>query len=185
MKISPAFFLPLLIFAVIVIIAAIALKVTLSGDRQIAALPSALIGQFVPETELPALDASQQFLTLPAQANRPYLVNFFASWCAPCRAEAPALAQLANQIDIYGIAYKDKSEDAQLFLKDYGNPFKHVGLDQNGQAGLNWGVYGVPETYLISASGMVLMRHAGPIDIEAMHNIIEPAIAEALALDAQ
>ena len=99
---------------------------TLSGERKPSELPSALIGKPVPPTELPSLYNPQAFVNIEAATSQPYLVNFFASWCAPCRAEAPALAILAKEIDIIGIAYKDKPQDSQRFLTDYGNPYpKH------------------------------------------------------------
>jgi len=169
-------FLPLIFFALLAAMAAIALMSTLSGERKLSELPSALIGKPVPETELANLFNEQEFLTLRGATARPYLVNFFASWCAPCRAEAPALAILAKEIDIIGIAYKDKAEDSQRFLSEYGNPYQAVGMDNDGMAGLNWGVYGVPETYVISSDGVILMRHAGPIDGEVLRDEFLPLV---------
>ncbi|MEC7246274.1 MAG: DsbE family thiol:disulfide interchange protein, partial [Pseudomonadota bacterium] len=157
---SVTHFLPLILFAILAVIAAIALMMTLSGERKISELPSARVGKPVPVTELPSLTDAQAFVTIDGTRDAPYMVNFFASWCAPCRAEAPALAILAKEIDIIGIAYKDKPEDSQKFLADFGNPYSQVGMDNAGRAGLDWGVYGVPETYIISADGIVLKRHA-------------------------
>ena len=174
---SVTHFLPLILFAILAVIAAIALMMTLSGERKISELPSALVGKPVPVTELPSLTDAQAFVTIDGSRDAPYMVNFFASWCAPCRAEAPALAILAKKIDIIGIAYKDKPEDSQKFLADFGNPYSQVGMDNAGRAGLDWGVYGVPETYIISADGIVLKRHAGPIDGDNLHKIFLPFIA--------
>jgi cytochrome c biogenesis protein CcmG/thiol:disulfide interchange protein DsbE len=168
-------FLPLILFAILAVIAAIALVMTLSGERKISELPSALIGKPVPVTELPSLTDAQAFVKIEGTGNAPYMVNFFASWCAPCRAEAPALAILAKEIDIIGIAYKDKPEDSRKFLADFGNPYARIGIDN--AAGLDWGVYGVPETYIISADGIVLKRHAGPIDGDNLRKIFLPFIA--------
>ena len=176
MRRSLTHFLPLIFFALLAVIAAIALMSTLSGDRKLSELPSALIGKPVPETELANLFNEQEFITIGGASGRPYLVNFFASWCAPCRAEAPALAILAEKIDIIGIAYKDKSKDSQKFLSKFGNPYQVVGMDNDGMAGLNWGVYGVPETYVISADGMILMRHAGPIDGDVFRDEFLPLV---------
>ena len=170
-------FLPLILFAILAVIAAIALVMTLSGERKISELPSALIGKPVPVTELPSLTNAQAFVKIDGTGNAPYMVNFFASWCAPCRAEAPALAILAKEIDIIGIAYKDKPEDSRKFLADFGNPYARIGIDNAGNAGLDWGVYGVPETYIISADGIVLKRHAGPIDGDNLRKIFLPFIA--------
>jgi cytochrome c biogenesis protein CcmG/thiol:disulfide interchange protein DsbE len=169
-------FLPLIFFALLAVIVAIALMSTLSGDRRLSELPSALIGKPVPETEIANLFNEQEFITIGGASGRPYLVNFFASWCAPCRAEAPALAILAEKIDIIGIAYKDKSKDSQKFLSEFGNPYQAVGMDNDGMAGLNWGVYGVPETYVISADGVILMRHAGPIDGDVLRDEFLPLV---------
>ena len=174
---SVTHFLPLILFAILAVIAAITLMMTLSGERKISELPSALVGKPVPVTELPSLTDAQAFVTIDGTRDAPYMVNFFASWCAPCRAEAPALAILAKEIDIIGIAYKDKPEDSQKFLADFGNPYSQVGMDNAGRAGLDWGVYGVPETYIISADGIVLKRHAGPIDGDNLHKIFLPFIA--------
>ena len=169
-------FLPLLLFACFAVIASIALVMTLSGERKPSELPSALIGKPVPPTELPSLYNLQAFVNIEAATSQPYLVNFFASWCAPCRAEAPALAILAKEIDIIGIAFKDKPQDSQRFLTDYGNPYTAIGSDNEGSAGLNWGVYGVPETYLISADGLIIKRHAGPIDGDILREELLPLI---------
>ena len=171
-------FLPLIFFALLAVIAAIALMSTLSGDRRLSELPSALIGKPVPGTELANLFNEQEFITIGGASGRPYLVNFFASWCAPCRAEAPALAILAEKIDIIGIAYKDKSKDSQKFLSEFGNPYQAVGMDNDGMAGLNWGVYGVPETYLIDASGQIKWRHAGPLTRDVITTQLLVKIAE-------
>ncbi|MBL6605100.1 MAG: DsbE family thiol:disulfide interchange protein [Alphaproteobacteria bacterium] len=169
-------FLPLLLFVCFASIASVALIMTLSGERKLSELPSALIGKPVPVTELPSLSNPQAFIKIEATTATPYLVNFFASWCAPCRAEAPALAILGKQIDIIGVAYKDKPEDSRKFLADFGNPYRAIGIDNDGAAGLNWGVYGVPETYLISKDGIILKRHAGPIDGDILRDEFLPLI---------
>ena len=106
------------------------------------------------------------------------MVNVFASWCAPCRAEAPALAVLEKDIPILGIAYKDKPSDTREFLQQYGNPFIAVGIDRDGAGGRALGVYGVPETFLLDKDGTILLRHAGPIDRRVMDDILLPQIRE-------
>ena len=111
-----------------------------------------------------------------ARQGAPLLVNVFASWCAPCRAEAPALALLAEEIRIMGIAYKDKPKDTRRFLDQYGNPFAAIGVDRDGDAGMGWGVYGVPETFLVDAEGTIVLRHAGPIDRRVLDDVLRPAI---------
>ena len=176
-----SFLLPLLAFAALVIIGAMALFGTLLGSRDPDQLPSVLIGKTAPQTSLPLLVSNtgtdiDNNVTLTAFRGQPLLVNFFASWCAPCRAEAPALEMLSKQIAIYGIAYKDRSEDTRDFLAQYGNPFKAVGMDNDGRTGIAWGVYGVPETYLIDANGTIVLRHAGPLTRAIIDSSLIPAL---------
>jgi cytochrome c biogenesis protein CcmG/thiol:disulfide interchange protein DsbE len=118
-------------------------------------------------------------LDLADFAGEPLLVNFFASWCAPCRAEAPALALLAESVTVIGIAYKDKPVDTTAFLTQFGNPFSAIGVDRDGRLGFAWGVYGVPESYVIGSDGTVLLRHAGPIDRRVLDEVVMPAIKDA------
>jgi len=114
-----------------------------------------------PEIPAPAPDA----LTAPGVK----LVNFWASWCAPCRAEHPLLEEMAqNGVPIIGVNYKDKGNDARAFLAELGNPYQTVGVDQNGRAGIEWGLYGVPETFVIDSEGTVLLRHAGQVVTRTM-----------------
>ena len=173
-----SFLLPLGGFAVLAIVAGLALFLTLSGTRDITQLPSVMIGKTPPDVPLPLLQG-EAGLALDAYRGTPLLVNFFASWCAPCRAEAPALALLAQDVTIIGIAYKDKTADTRQFLNDYGNPFAAVALDFDGKAGLKWGVYGVPETYLLGSDGRIILRHAGPIDRRVITEELLPAIKAA------
>ena len=162
-RFRPTFFIPLIAFLGLAIIGGLALQGTLSGSRNPNQLPSVLIGKPTPDVSLPLLQNNQAKLALDAYRGQPLLVNFFASWCAPCRAEAPALEHLSNQISIIGIAYKDRPQDTLQFLEQYGNPFVAIGRDDDGRAGMAWGVYGVPETYLIASSGQIKWRHAGPL----------------------
>lgn len=171
-----AFLIPLLGFLVLAGFASVALLATLRGERDMTQLPSAMLGKPAPAIELPDLRDPSGSVSAADLAGRPFLVNVFASWCAPCRAEAPALALLAEQIDILGLAYKDRPEDSQTFLDQYGDPFVAVGVDRDGDAGMAWGVYGVPETFLVGADGTILMRHAGPIDRRVLDEVILPAI---------
>ena len=159
----PTFFIPLIAFIVLAVIGGLALQSTLSGSRNPNQLPSVLIGKSAPDLSLPLLKNGQAELRLSAYRGQALLVNFFASWCSPCRAEAPALEQLSKQISIIGVAYKDRPQDTMTFLQQYGNPFIAIGRDDDGRTGMTWGVYGVPETFLIAPSGQVKWRHAGPL----------------------
>ena len=177
-----SFLLPLLAFAVLAMVSAIALYSTLSGSRDPAQLPSVLVGKPAPQTMLPKLRPSDHnagnTVTLTNFLGQPVLVNFFASWCAPCRAEAPALEMLSKDIAIFGIAYKDRTEDTAKFLRQFGNPFQAIGMDIDGRTGIRWGVYGVPETYLLDPDGVVVLRHAGPLTGSIIDNTIIPALKD-------
>ena len=174
-----SFILPLIGFLILAGFAAAALFATLSGSRNPAQLPSVLIGKRAPATPVPLLDNGMATLDLADFAGEPLLVNFFASWCAPCRAEAPALALLAESVIVIGIAYKDKPADTSAFLTQFGNPFSAIGVDRDGRLGFAWGVYGVPESYVIGSDGTVLLRHAGPIDRRVLDEVVMSAIKEA------
>jgi cytochrome c biogenesis protein CcmG/thiol:disulfide interchange protein DsbE len=176
-----SFIIPFAGFLVLAGFATIALLATLRGDRDISQLPSAMVGKPAPTMMLPSLvnDGRSASASVSARdfAGSAFLVNVFASWCAPCRAEAPALALLSDSIPIFGIAYKDRPEDTRDFLTEYGNPFTAIGIDRDGDAGMKWGVYGVPETFLVDADGTILLRHAGPIDRRVLDDVLLPAIA--------
>ncbi|MCK0137920.1 DsbE family thiol:disulfide interchange protein [Aliiroseovarius sp. F47248L] len=140
----------------------------LNPERDPNAIPSVLISQPVPEFDLDALDGvgvpglSQAYLTdNPA----PVVVNVFASWCVPCRAEHAVLTQMVERdgVRLMGINYKDKPEDARAWLEDLGNPYERIGSDLNGRAGIEWGISGVPETFIVSGDGTVLYRYVGPV----------------------
>ena len=176
-----SFIIPLAGFLVLAGFATMALLATLRGDRDVSQLPSAMVGKPTPSIMLPAIMLPGLFdkgrrVSASDFAGRAFLVNVFAGWCAPCRAEAPALALLSEDIPIFGIAYKDRPEDTRDFLTDYGNPFAAIGLDSDGNAGMKWGVYGVPETFLVDADGTILLRHAGPIDRRVLDEVLLPAI---------
>src|SRR5687768_5032391 len=149
---------PLLLFLGL---AALFLMQLLSG-RDVAEIPSALIGQPAPETNLPPLEG----MALPGIASRNFagkvtLVNVWASWCAPCREEHPILLALSQdkRFGIAGLNCKDAPENARRFLGSLGNPYSAIGVDQAGRAAIDWGVYGVPETFLVGKDGEILFKH--------------------------
>ena len=140
-------------------------------------LPSALIDRPAPSFKLAGLDGAPG-LDRAQFAGEVALVNFFASWCIPCRLEQPVLMGLASEtkVPLYGIAYKDKPTDAAQYLKELGDPYRRVGLDESGRVGINFGVYGVPETYVIDKEGRIRLRHVGPLDTEAVAKELLPLL---------
>jgi cytochrome c biogenesis protein CcmG/thiol:disulfide interchange protein DsbE len=152
-------------------------------------LPSALIGRMAPATDLPALEGLTRDgnpvpgLNSASFVGKVTLVNVWASWCVPCHDEAPLLDQLAQdkRIRIAGINYKDVPDNARRFLNRYGNPFAAAGADANGRASIDWGVYGVPETFLIGRDGAIAYKMVGPITAENLVKVLQPEIEKALA----
>jgi len=145
-------------------------------------LPSALAGRAAPAVEVTPLGDLPVFDGATLADGEVKLVNFWASWCAPCRVEHPNLEALAAEgIPIYGVNYKDKAPNALGFLEELGNPYAAVGQDESGRMGLNWGLYGVPETFVIDGDGVVVRRFAGPITQRVIEGTIRPAIEEARA----
>jgi cytochrome c biogenesis protein CcmG/thiol:disulfide interchange protein DsbE len=138
-----------------------------------------LIGRPAPTYSLPSLDEGEP-VTSAARADRPYVVNVFASWCTPCRAEHPQLMALqAGGVDIVGIAYKDRPENTQRFLDELGNPFADVGMDADGRLGLELGIIGAPETFVVGADGSIVAVHRGPLTPEVVEATILPALERA------
>jgi len=151
----------------------------LTSGRDPSVLPSALIDKPAPTFALAGLDGAPG-LDRAALAGQVTLVNFFASWCVPCRVEQPLLLRLARDkaVSLYGIAYKDKPEDTEGYLKELGDPYRRIGLDESGEVGIDFGVYGVPETYVIDKSGRIRLRHVGPLTAEDVEQKILPLLQE-------
>jgi cytochrome c biogenesis protein CcmG/thiol:disulfide interchange protein DsbE len=146
------------------------------------ALPSALIGKKVPALELPPLDSrTQGFGPRELSAGRVTVVNVFASWCAPCHSEAPVLAKLAGRPDfaLYGLVQKDTPAKVRAFLAENGNPFGRIALDADGRASIEWGVYGVPETFVIDGRGIVRARIVGEVTQDKLAGELLPAVRAA------
>src|SRR5690606_17160108 len=144
--------------------------------------PSALIGTKAPSLSLPPLEGSATpALTNAAISGQLTLVNVFASWCVPCRQEHPMLKELSkdSRINIVGINYKDKNDNALRFLGELGNPYKAIGVDPNGKAAIDWGVYGIPESYLVGPDGTILYKKVGPFDERTLTQELLPAIDKA------
>jgi cytochrome c biogenesis protein CcmG/thiol:disulfide interchange protein DsbE len=167
---------PLAIFGVIAGLFYFALQ---GGDP--SKVPSALIGKPAPANTLPALEGLAGFSSADLKTGQPTVVNFFASWCAPCLQEHPQLMALKEQagVRILGINYKDQAANARRFLGEHGNPFAAVGVDGNGRAGIEWGVIAVPETFVVDGRGTVVYKHTGPITRESLETRVIPAIRAA------
>ena len=175
--------LPVVVFAALAALFAFALK---TGDP--SKLPSALIGKLVPDMALRGLDGLQDaevpvpgFATTELKRGDVTIVNFFASWCVPCAQEHPVLMDLRQRasVKIYGIDHKDPTPGGRRFLGRHGNPFSAVGVDDTGRVAIEWGVYGMPETFVVGGDGRILLKHVGPLTPEIVAGRIMPTIAAA------
>ena len=175
--------LPLLLFGGFALVAGKMLYDQDVNGLDISAIPSALIGTKAPSLSLPPLEGSNlPALTDAAIKGKLTLVNVFASWCIPCRQEHPLLQELAkdSRITVVGINYKDATENARRFLGRYGNPFTAVGVDANGRASIEWGVYGVPETFIVGRDGRIAYKLIGPITPANYETVLKAEIEKAL-----
>lgn len=172
-----AYTAPIVLFGLL----AFTLWYNLEGRKPFDEIPSALVGEPAPSITLPPLyDGGQGLGPTDLKTGRVTVVNVFASWCVPCRQEAPQLARLAQayHVRLVGIAYKDKPEDARGFLGDYGNPYERVGVDADGRAGILWGIYKVPESFVVDGQGRIRGRF-GPLTPEYLLSDVLPAIEKA------
>jgi cytochrome c biogenesis protein CcmG, thiol:disulfide interchange protein DsbE len=175
--------LPLVIFAALASIFWFRL-----GDGDPSRLPSALIGHPAPRTPLPPLEglanggAPVPGLDPSVFKGKISLVNVWASWCIPCHDEAPLLTELGHdkRLQVIGINYKDSADNARRFLGRYGNPFGIVGVDANGRASIEWGVYGVPETFIVGREGTILYKLVGPVTPDNINTTLRAEIDKAL-----
>ena len=174
---------PLIIFAAVAALFAFALT---AGDP--SKLPSALIGKPVPEMDFPPLeelvDGGQPvpgFGAADLSGGKVSVVNFWASWCVPCVEEHPLLIELKKRtnVPLYGVNHRDQPASGRRFLGRYGNPFTAVGTDQNGRGAIEWGVYGMPETFVVNGRGEIAYKHVGPISKESLEQQLLPAIVAA------
>lgn len=186
---SPLIYIvPLILFGALAFVFLIGL---FAGDA--SRVPSALIGKPAPQITLTTLEGLQKngqpvpaFTVADLAKGRPTIVNVFASWCAPCRVEHPQLVALSEtpavqqgKVVLAGFNYKDEAENARRFLGALGNPYSAVGVDRTGRGAIEWGVYGVPETFLIGPDGRILDKHVGPLDARGAQRLLAKAVAAA------
>ncbi|MEQ9641401.1 MAG: DsbE family thiol:disulfide interchange protein [Alphaproteobacteria bacterium] len=170
--------LPYLVPVAVVLLIAVALAYGLTRDPRI--LPSVLIGKVVPEFDLPPVQGRTLGLSNSDLVGEVSLVNVFASWCVACRQEHPVFMRLAEEgvVAIHGINYKDRPADAAKWLDDLGDPYTRTGADRNGRVAIDWGVYGVPETFVIDRAGRIAFKQVGPVTPDIYRNIIAPLIEQ-------
>jgi cytochrome c biogenesis protein CcmG/thiol:disulfide interchange protein DsbE len=156
-----------------------------AGDA--SRIPSALIGQSAPALDLPALDGAAGIRDSDLRQGRVSVVNIFASWCAPCHAEHTLLLDLAADkalaakgVQVIGVAQKDEPENIKRFLGAKGDPYSKIGLDHDGRAGIEWGVYGVPETFIVKGDGTIAFKLVGPMTAETLASVVKPEIEKAM-----
>jgi cytochrome c biogenesis protein CcmG/thiol:disulfide interchange protein DsbE len=169
------YLLPLVVFLIIVGY----FSVSLRPGHDSHELPSAMVEKPAPHFDLAGLGNSKP-LALDTLKGHPFVINFFASWCVPCRIEHPLLMRLAeqNHLPLYGIAYKDKPDDASRLLATFGDPYRQIGVDKDGRVGLDFGVYGVPETYVIDSAGRIRRRFVGPLNAGTVDNELLPLLKQ-------
>jgi cytochrome c biogenesis protein CcmG/thiol:disulfide interchange protein DsbE len=144
-------------------------------------IPSGMVGKPAPDLGLPAMDTeSQGFTRDELGKGKPILVNFWASWCIPCRIEHPTLQALSakGEVELYGIDYKDDPKAARGFLKEFGDPYQKIDSDKQGRVSIDWGVTGVPETFVVDANGVIRAHYAGPLTEDVLQRVILPAMAQ-------
>jgi cytochrome c biogenesis protein CcmG, thiol:disulfide interchange protein DsbE len=177
-----------LLLPLVVFLALAALFFFRLGTGDPSRIPSALIGHIVPPTNLPPLAAlTRDGQPVPGLTNATFtgavtVVNVWASWCVPCHDEVPFLEKLSKdkRIQLVGINYKDQPDNARRFLNRYGNPFAAAGTDDNGRTSIDWGVYGVPETFVVGRDARIAYKLIGPITADNLAKILEPEIAKAI-----
>ena len=153
--------IPLIIFFIILLIFFYLLII----DRNPSKIPSALLNSNIPHFDTISLFGNEKFISSKEFKNEITLVNFFATWCKPCRDEHDNIMRFSSKknINIIGINYKDNPKKAIMWLKKYGNPYSNVAIDKSGKIAIDWGVYGIPETFVVNSKGVIKYRHVGPV----------------------
>jgi cytochrome c biogenesis protein CcmG, thiol:disulfide interchange protein DsbE len=165
-------FLPLILFIVLLVFLGIGLGL---NPREV---PSPLINKPAPAFNLPLLEQSEKMLSQKDLLGKVWVLNVWASWCVACRVEHPLLVDFAKTgaVPMYGLNYKDKREDAIRWLNNFGNPYEHSLVDAEGLVGIDFGVYGVPETFVIDKTGVIRLKHIGPVTVDVLQGTILPLV---------
>lgn len=168
------FLLPLVVFAVLVGFLAVGLTL---NPREV---PSPLVGKPAPAFRLPQLHEQDKTFSPTDMTGQVWLLNVWASWCGGCKEEHPVLMRMAKagDVPIYGMDYKDRRDEALMWLRRHGNPYPLTAVDEAGRVGINYGVYGVPETYVIDKQGVIRFKQIGPLDDELVAKTILPLVKE-------
>ena len=168
------FLIPLVLFVALVVFLAIGL------NRDPHEVPSPLINKAAPAFEVPQLAEPNKTFSPESMKGQVWVLNVWASWCVACREEHPVLVELAKSqmAPVIGLDYKDKREDALAMLAKQGNPYLLSAFDGNGRVGIDYGVYGVPETYIIDKAGMIRFKHIGPLTMNLLNEKIYPKLSE-------
>jgi len=168
-------FYPLIGFVILVVVLAVGL--TIDPKR----VPSPLIDKPAPEFNLPMLMQGGN-IGNKDMLGKVWILNVWASWCVACRAEHEIIKQLSKQniVEIIGLNYKDEAADARSWLFEFGNPYSKIAVDRDGRTGINWGVYGVPESFLVDKEGIIRYKHIGPVTAESLQKILLPKIKQLL-----
>jgi len=168
------FLIPIAVFGALLVLFTIGLRF----DPRV--VPSPLIGRPAPAFALPRLHTPEQFLANSDLRGQVSLINVWASWCAACRIEHDHLLKLAREgrVPIYGLNYKDQREPALEWLRQFGDPYLASAFDESGRVGIDFGVYGVPETFVVDREGVIRYKHIGPLDADSLNGHILPLLAE-------
>ena len=168
------YFIPLGVFAGLVAFLAVGLRMDPTE------VPSPFIGKSAPEFELPRLYKTGENLSPQSMDGKVWLLNVFASWCVSCREEHGVITRLIKNsgIEVVGLNYKDEESDAKRWLKQFGNPYFAIAVDYEGRTGIDWGVYGVPETFVIDKKGVIRLKHIGPVSDKDVREEIIPLIEQ-------
>ncbi len=172
------FLIPLIIFGAMVALFYFALVQIGKGDYNPRDIPSPLVDRAAPEFDLPAVGGREQMSSAVFQRHPVSLFNVWASWCTACRQEHPFLMELSRrgEVPIYGLNYKDERGDALNWLNRHGDPYLASAFDLEGRVGIDWGVYGVPETFVVDGDGVVRYKHIGPLGPDAWKRKVKPVI---------